>query len=108
MRMWMVPPATMCRKHLLGEHVEIHMLAGALSRGRSVQGFLERGLLEPQHMRSRHAALSREMKIRGYSHASPLPTVKISTHDIGHVSIRKSARNLAARCEECKALRRTK
>jgi hypothetical protein len=30
MRMWMVPPKVMCRKHLLGEHVEIHMLAGSL------------------------------------------------------------------------------
>ena len=25
MRMWMVNPRIMCRQHLLGEHVEIHM-----------------------------------------------------------------------------------
>jgi len=29
--MWMTPPAGMCRKHLLGEHVELHMLLGQLA-----------------------------------------------------------------------------
>ena len=56
MRMWMVAPGKMCRKHLLGEHVEIHMLAGSLLKGRSIGGFLADGLLEPQSMRARHAA----------------------------------------------------
>ena len=30
MRMWMVNPGFMCNKHLLGEHVECHMLVGHL------------------------------------------------------------------------------
>ena len=40
MRMWMLPPETMCRKHLLGEHVELHMLLGSLRRGKNIDGFL--------------------------------------------------------------------
>ena len=43
MRMWMVPPRKMCRKHLLGEHVEIHMAVATLRLGKSVAGFLEKG-----------------------------------------------------------------
>jgi hypothetical protein len=43
MRMWMVWPELMCRKHLLGEHVEIHMLLGALNKGHRVQGFINKG-----------------------------------------------------------------
>lgn len=36
MRMWMVPPELMCRQHLLGEHVELHMFVGAINKGTSV------------------------------------------------------------------------
>ena len=36
MRMWLVPPSHMCRKHLLGEHVELHMLLGTLKKGKSI------------------------------------------------------------------------
>jgi pyrimidine dimer DNA glycosylase len=104
MRMWMVPPSLMCRKHLLGEHLEVHMLVGSLRRGRSVQGFLDRGLLEPQHVRSRHKALVAEMRRRGYKHASPLLKVRVKVD--GRVDVRRSARELSARCAECKALRR--
>ena len=38
MRMWMLPPECMCRKHLLGEHVELHMLLGSMRRGKSIEG----------------------------------------------------------------------
>ena len=72
MRMWMVKPQLMCRKHLLGEHVEIHMLVGSIQRGKSVAGFLAKGLLEPQSIRSRHEILVVEMLRRGYTHKSEL------------------------------------
>lgn len=45
MRMWMVDPATMCDRHLLGEHAEIHMAIGTIAKGRSVAGRVEHGLL---------------------------------------------------------------
>lgn len=62
----------MCRKHLLGEHLELHMLVGSLTKGRSIQGFLDNGLLEPQNLISRHNRLVKEMIFRGYKHNSPI------------------------------------
>lgn len=38
MRMRMVEPETMCRKRLLGEHVELYMVAAWLTNGKSVAG----------------------------------------------------------------------
>jgi hypothetical protein len=103
MRMWMVDPKKMCRKHLLGEHVEIHMMAGSLIRNRSIDGFLDRGLLEPQNALRRHDALVAEMEARGYRHGSPLPAFPACKR-IGRVSQERSEAELAARCPECRRL----
>ena len=73
MRMWMVNPRKMCRKHLLGEHVELHMLVGTLQRRKRVDGFVANGLIEPLAIRERHGALVKEMERRGYRRQSPLP-----------------------------------
>lgn len=100
MRMWMVEPKAMCRKHLLGEHVEIHMLAGALRRGRSIAGFVAENLLEPRSARARHAALAAEMIRRGYRHSSPLPSVPTAA---GRVDRAAARRDLATRCQTCAA-----
>jgi len=99
MRMWMVEPRLMCRKHLLGEHVELHMLVGSLQRGKSIAGFLSRGLLEPQHIRERHAILVAEMERRGYSHNSAL--AEYETDITGKVDRQKSLQDLSGRCIEC-------
>ena len=56
MRMWMLPPEMMCRKHLLGEHVELHMLLGSLRRGKNIDGFLAGKLVDPRRMFRRHCA----------------------------------------------------
>lgn len=99
MRMWMVPPRKMCRKHLLGEHVEIHMAVATLRLGKSVQGFLEKGLLDLSRLRERHDELVREMERRGYRHSSPLGTVPRRLG--GKIDARANARELARRCPEC-------
>lgn len=103
MRMWMVDPATMCRQHLLGEHVEIHMMVGALRGGMNIDGFLAHGLLEPSAARSRHRALAAEMTRRGYNHRSPLLGAGRLTRGqrAAMVDAAKSRRDLAARCKEC-------
>lgn len=100
MRMWMVSPDKMCRKHLLGEHVELHMLVGSLNRNKSIQGFLDKGLLEPQNIQQRHDVLVQEMKNRGYKHNSPLPD--FHTDIVGEVSVEKSESDLKERCEVCR------
>lgn len=109
MRMWMVPPELMCRRHLLGEHAETHMFLGTLQKGRSVAGFLSRGLLEPASLKMRHDGLAAEMEARGYRHLSPMvgEIVKkavstLSQADIAvQVDSKKAIVELCSRCKEC-------
>ena len=104
MHMWMVNPRLMCDKHLLGEHVECHMLAGSLRKGKSIQGFIARNLLEPQNLKSRHQALASEMTNRGFNHKSELAPYAMREHHIGSVDVDHSLKELAARCHNCAAI----
>jgi hypothetical protein len=97
--MWMVPPRRMCRKHLLGEHVEIHMAVASLRLGKSLQGFLDKGLLELGSLRSRHDELVVELLRRGYRHHSPLGPVPRRSD--GKVDRPANALELARRCPDC-------
>jgi hypothetical protein len=98
--MWMVDPETMCRNHLLGEHVECHMFAGTINRGKNIRGYLDKGLLEVHNLKSRHDELAGEMEKRGYHHGSPLeykPGDKAGSIDAG-----RNAVELNKRCEQCR------
>lgn len=75
MRVWDVPPAALCRQHLLGEHRELHGLWNILTQG--LAGYAD----HPETRRwegrlaalyRRHGALVAEMETRGYRHRSPL------------------------------------
>lgn len=75
MRIWDVPPAELCQKHLTGEHRELHGLWNILVEGK--RGYANhpetrrwRGKLAALYLR--HEALSDEMIRRGYHHRSPL------------------------------------
>lgn len=109
MRMWMIDPAFLCRKHLLGEHNELHMLAGSILRAKSLEGFVRNGLLQVGDMAVRHEALAQEMLSRGYNHHSPLPEVyealQVYPSHIRHcvVDMAVSERDLRARCADCAA-----
>ena len=61
MRMWLVTPKLMCDKHLLGEHVEMHMFVGCLLKGKSIQGYIDKGLVDVSLLTARHGALVKEM-----------------------------------------------
>lgn len=102
MRMWMVTPSRMCMKHLLGEHVELHMLVGSIQKNKNISGFIAKGLVEPRSIWRRHAALVREMQRRGYTHNSPLPLIDVSQWHKATVNRSKSARDLARRCSSFK------
>lgn len=106
MRMWMVEPSAMCDRHLLGEHAEIHMLAGTVARGRSIKGLVERRLVEPRAMRGRHDELALEMVSRGFRHESPLPHTDLAGLTPGEreatVEVGRSLRDLRQRCERCR------
>ena len=104
MRMWMVNPRRMCDQHLLGEHVELHMLVGSLRLKKSLAGFVANGLIEVASIRRRHQELAREMARRGFRHQSPLP--RFRARRLGRVVRKKSLADLLSRCPDCRALAR--
>ena len=101
MRQWMVPPQYMCRKHLLGEHVEHHMFVGSLHK--DLTGYLVNGLLEPYTLTERHDLVAEEMLTRGYNHRSPLPAHTLPAIDPGHIDRNASLQDLLDRCPDCAA-----
>jgi hypothetical protein len=102
MRMWMVDPRIMCRQHLLGEHAEIHMFIGTISRGDSVKGYLEKGLLEIHSLCSRHDELVREMKRRNYRHDSAMSKKWKQARILGSIDKDKNLKQLVSRCQRCR------
>lgn len=103
--MWCVDPKLLCRKHLLGEHLELHMLAGAIKKGRNLKGYIDKGLVELDHIGNRHKEITKEMKRRDYRHNSPLRQPSVSRYkDLGKVNKKKSYMDLITRCNTCEAI----
>lgn len=102
MRMWMIPPTLLCKKHLLGEHGEIHKFRPSFVKGVSIKGRL--GQIEPISMGVRHDALAEEMLRRKMNHQSPYEQPDLSHYDLtGHlVDTDKAVLDLCQRCEECR------
>lgn len=104
MRMWMVNPKILCRKHLLGEHVEHHMFIGTLAEGKAIAGYLANNLMEPAMLYARHDQLAAEMVSRGYKHKSPLRVIELALPDEQtevKVDSEASLLDLVNRCPEC-------
>jgi hypothetical protein len=99
MRMWMVDPKYMCDRHLLGEHVECHMFAGCLDKGKTLTGYLNINLFDPSSLVKRHGELADEMLSRGFRHLSPL-----SGHsgDPSPIDAARSLNDLLNRCVRCR------
>lgn len=77
MRVWDVPPKCLCRKHLLGEHRELHGLWNILTKHKGMGGYSQhpetkRWVGREKALYLRHEALVVEMVRRGYKHLSPL------------------------------------
>ena len=108
MRMWMINPTLMCRKHLLGEHAEIHMLCGSIKRNKSINGFIDKKLIDLHEIFERHEDLVREMTNRGYNHKSHFTEVeveeiknKINGIFCNPVDLKENYRDLFSRCDDC-------
>jgi len=101
MRMWMVPPQVLCRKHLLGEHGEIHKHRHNFVKNHSIEG--RRGQIDPLKMKSRHDEIAKEILKRGYNHNSPYEQPDLSYYDLNGftVDIDESFKDLVDRCAEC-------
>jgi len=103
MRQWHVAPKHLCRQHLLGEHVEHHMFVGCINKGKSIEGYINDGLVEPSTLSERHDELVREMEARGYSHKSPLPSYQLPDGmGVGRVDREGNIQELLARCPFCR------
>jgi hypothetical protein len=109
MRMWMVNPRQMCRKHLLGEHVELHMFMGTIKKRKNLDGYVKNNLLDFMSIPKRHSELVSEMIRRGYHHQSKLidlekKDIEYYNHQVvlSEVDRQESRLELARRCEKCK------
>lgn len=100
MRMWNVDPSLLCRKHMLGEHLEMHMLNGCIKKGTSLKGYIEKGLVEVQNIKKRHDELASEMIKRGYNHKTHF--LEFSCWDAGYVNVEQNIEELKRRCPKCK------
>ena len=99
-RMWGIDERFMCRQHLLGEHVEMHMIAGSIIRGKSIEGYTLNGLIETSRIQERHDYIANAMVGRGYNHQSPLEYVDQLNQ--GWLDRDKNAGDLFERCDLCR------
>ena len=99
MRMWGIDPKLMCRQHLLGEHVEMHMFVGTINLGKSIDGYVRGGLVETSLITQRHADLATEMVRRGMNHRSELPDYQILPR--GRLNRPANLIDLSSRCAAC-------
>jgi hypothetical protein len=102
MRMWGVIAEVLCRKHLLGEHVEMHMFVGTINKGKSIDGYVRDGLLDTDRIEERHFLLAHEMFRRGMKHTSPLPAITVKLEARRSVDEKANLRELCRRCVDCR------
>ena len=109
MRMWMVDPTLMCKKHLLGEHGELHKFMHNWEKRHKIDGRLAGNAMEPLSYKARHDALADEMLARNYSHKSPLEQPDFSylpvEQQLSKVDVAAAYELLVGRCEDCKNLK---
>ncbi len=100
MRMWGVNPKMLCNQHLLGEHLEMHMFVGAINKGKNIQGYIDKNLVNVQKISMRHTELVKEMESRGMHHNSTL----IAHYSLlkGTINIENNIKDLSDRCEKCR------
>jgi hypothetical protein len=106
MRMWMIDPKLLCRKHLIGEHGELHKFKHNFEKKHRINKRIELGQIEPSSMQTRHDELAEEMIRRGYNHKSPYEMPDLfylpkEQRDF-KVDLNQSFNDLIIRCEECK------
>jgi len=104
--MWNVDPSVMCRKHLLGEHLELHMFVGAMLKGKNIFGYVRKGLVEVHNIPKRHQELVVELGKRGYNHKSPIPDPWPIGLRAGIVNIEANKQELYRRCKDCRRLQK--
>jgi hypothetical protein len=104
----MVNPKILCRKHLIAENVEAHMFVSTIKNGVSIQGYIDKNLLEPLSLVSRHDEIAAEMIARGYRHQSPIGNFDVAQYITNQNNLYKKVdkisafRDLITRCKNCR------
>lgn len=107
MRMWMIDPKLLCRKHLLGEHGELHKFIPSFHKQYSVDNRVSPVVqIELSSYEERHEEIAEEMLRRGMNHKSPLPPLPDFSylpreHFEAKVDKNISIRDLRERCDDC-------
>lgn len=103
----MINPKVLCRKHLLGEHGELHKHRHMFEKQYSITGRIRPTIqIEPESMKKRHDELAQEILDRGYKHNSPYTQPSLlylpSCEKNAIVDPFKSISDLKLRCKDCK------
>lgn len=104
-RMWLgIHPRHLCDQHLLGEHAELHQEVGQIQAGNdaSVRGHVAAGQVDVHALDDRHGALVAELRRRGMTHDSPLPTVDVSAYPRAQWHPAAVRQTLRERCPDCR------
>jgi hypothetical protein len=104
--MWMVNPKVMCDHHLLGEHVDLHMIVASIQKEflGSVRALARIGLIDTVQVTSRHREIVAEMAARGMNHHTPINWMDVDGVGHGTVDPVQSAWELYRRCGACRKL----
>lgn len=103
LRLWGLEPWAFCREHLEMEHATIHMINGALRRGRDLTSFAEAGEIDLRNLQQRHWDLVVEFDRRGIKHDTALflaPDARLSPPGQG-LDLDRSRRELSKICVKC-------
>ena len=104
----MIDPSLLCKKHLIGEHGEMHKFIPSFRKGHRVDGRFDPIVqIQFQGYIERHDAIVSEMTVRGFNHKSPMvdmPDFKkiYSQHFNKLVDVNVSYKDLIDRCPDCK------
>lgn len=103
----MVNPKMLCRKHLLGEHGEMHKHLPSFRKGHKVDGrFNPVVQIQFQGYEERHMELAIEMISRGYNHLSPIVDIPDFKNTYPQywdkkVNIEANIKELIGKCPDC-------
>jgi len=102
MRMWMVPPKYMCKRHIAGEHGEIHKHKHSFEKQHSISGRLYPVVqIEPNSMKSRHDELAEYLKTHKSPYEMPDLSYLESYERDAKVDMANSFLDLYLRCPAC-------
>jgi GrpB-like predicted nucleotidyltransferase (UPF0157 family) len=84
------------------------MLMGSMKKGRSIQGFLDKGRIDIRRIKESHDNIANEMKRRGMTHRTPIGRIPIRQFDrylpnLGALDTEVNIKELRDRCAKCAA-----